>query len=458
MSKKAIAIATVAIVAGVIIFLPQILSTTVGKRFFIHTIEAKIGGTAEIDSLQLSWLGPQKASGIVLQAPEMQGQIESVQADIPIWKFGDLLKVENLLKLKGNLSLQGGSFQFDSASITDISASFRIHEGAADFVATGKSSVGGEGGSFSLEGHLGAKMDFSVRGEVVKFPAIALGRYLGMGGKVLSEIVGGSFSLKGFITMQRQKGSCDLSLHAPNGDAEIRGNLNDNVFILTDPLRATIRLTPLLAERVLSGVNPLFVTGIAAESPILLRIETRQFRFFLGRPFQWSNLQIGGGMLDMGKIRCTNGSTLGALIGMLKNSPLSGTKEMTVWFTPLFFKLENGLLQTGRMDALAAKSVRFCTWGNVDLVKNRLDMTLGLTSETLQRAFGLKQVSDSYVLKIPITGSIQDPKLAVSAGAAKIAALLAAQHAPKGAGGLLNLFLQPDSDIPKPNKPFPWDQ
>src|SRR5690606_34549150 len=130
-------------------------------------------------------------------------------------------------------------------------------------------------------------------------------------------------------------------------------------------------------------------------------------------------------------------------IGMLKSNPLSSTKEMEVWFTPLFFKLENGILETGRMDALAAGSVHFCSWGNINLVKDRIDMILGLTADTLKRVFGLKQISKSYVLKIPITGSIHDPKLAASAGAAKIAALIAAQRAPKGAGGLLNIFLQP---------------
>lgn len=465
MSKKKIAIAVVAaVLVGAGVFLPQILSSTVGKGLFIRAIEAKTGGQASVAALHFSWFGPQEASGISMQSPGYDGSIEKVRAEIPLWGFAELLKPENLFGIKGNLSVQEGSFRFQEegveAKVEDVNISFRLHENAADFSATGQSLIRQERGAFSIQGHFGKEENFSLQGEISSFPSMALARYLAMSLKIdkkaLLEIIGESFSFKGFATMQGQKGSCDFSFHSPNADAQVRGNLNENLFTLSEPFLGTIRLTPLLAQKILDGVNPLFVTGISSASPIQVRIETRQFRLFLKRPFHWKSIQIGGGMIDVGKVRCTNGSTLGALIGMLKTSPLTQAKEMDVWFTPLYFKLENGVLETGRMDALAAKSIRFCSWGNVDLVKEKLDMTLGLTAETLKSVFGLKMLSDGYVLKIPITGSIRSPKLSVGAGAAKIAALLAAQNAPKG-GGLLNLFLQPDKDIPKPNRPFPWE-
>ncbi len=457
MSKKAIWIAVAAVlVLGCVVFFPKILSTTMGKRFFIHAVEAKTGGKADVERLHLTWFGPQEASGVELEGSGYQAKVESVKTEIPLWKLGRL-KPEKLVGFRGNLSLQGGSFHFQpDVAVEDVNIAFRLHEGAEDFTATGQTVRGQERGAFSLQGHLGLGWNISVTGDVNAFPTLALARFLAVEG--LEEILGTSFSLKGFATMQGGKGSCDLSFHSPNADAQIRGNLNENLFTLSDPLRGTVKLTPFLAEKILDGVNPLFVTGVSAEKPIQFRIETTKFRLFLDKPFRWTNLQIGSGMIDVGKIRCSNGSTLGSFIGMLKGSPLVKTKEMDVWFTPLFFKLENGVLQTGRMDALAAKSVRFCTWGNVDLAKDKLDMILGLTAETLKRVFGLKLVTEEYVLKIPITGTIQSPKLAVASGAAKIAALVAAEHVPKGAGGLLNLFLQPESDVPKANRPFPWER
>ena len=464
MLKKAIAIAVVASVIGMFIFLPQILSTTVGKRFFTHMIEEKTGGKADIKSLHLSWFGPQEAKGITLKGKGYEGSFDRIQAKIALWKFVELFNPENLFGFKGNLKVEGGHFHFQEgemeATVEGISASFLLHENAADFTASGQSMLGGQKGSLSLEGRFGPSRSFSVRGEISSFPTLALAHFLEINHKVdrkaLLEIIGSTFSLKGFATMQDGEGSCDLSFNSPNASTQVRGHLEDNLFTLTEPLLGTIRLTPLLAQKILQGINPMFVTGISSDNPIQFRFETRKFRLFLEKSFKWHNLQVGAAMIDVGKIRCTNGETLAALIGLLKSSPLKRTREMEVWFTPVYFKIENGMLQAGRMDALAANSVRFCTWGTINLVNEKLNMILGLNSETLKRVFGLKMITHEYVLKIPITGSIQKPKLAVGTAAAKIAALVAAEHT-QGSKGLLNLFLQPDTDVPKPNTPFPWD-
>jgi len=452
-----------------VIFLPKILSTTMGKSFVTRSLSTKTGAKAEIDKLHLSWFGPQKISKLTLKSSNLQGSIESLQANIPLWKLHGLLEPEKIVRLRGNFNLQNGSFRFQSetvseASLQEVNASFKLQEGSADFTVTGSSQQGQQNGSFSIQGQLSNFFapvpNFSVQAEISAFPTLALARYLAIDYKLderaLLEIVGTSFHLQGSASLQNQSGTCDLSLHAPNGDAEIRGKLDNQVLTLEGPLLATIRLTPALSQRLLKGINPLFLTGIEAKNPIQLRIEPSKFRLFLGLPFQWNNLKIGRATLDVGKIRCSNGSTLGTLISLLKNGSLSRTREMEVWFTPLFFKLENGVVQTGRMDALAASSIRFCTWGDMDLSKNRIKMILGLTADTLKNAFGLKKLSNDYVLKIPITGTIEQPKLDTGSAAAKIAAMLATEHAP--GGGILNIFLQPEKDVPPPNKPFPWER
>ena len=160
----------------------------------------------------------------------------------------------------------------------------------------------------------------------------------------------------------------------------------------------------------------------------------------------------------MGQIHCTNGGSLSALISLFKNKFLFGTKEMTIWFSPLYFRLQNGLLQTSRMDALVADTIHICSWGNIDWIHDRLDMNLGLPADTLKSAFGIDPLPREYVLKIPISGSTQNPKLATGTALAKIAALLAAQKTPhKLSNGILNIFTQSDADVPPPNHPFPWE-
>lgn len=473
MRGKWAATLTALLIVLFVIFFPQILSTTVGKYLIEKKIEAKTGTDAKIGYLHLTWFGPQKISNLSMKRPDFEGLVANLQADLPLWKLDDLLKPEKLVLLKGDLSLQGGSFHFKSqyapdAALENLGASFRLHEGTADFTISGYSLQDNQKGTISIQGQItnffAATPSFSIRGELSNFPTLALARYLAFreafSEKDLLEIVGSSFSLRGSLSIQQDEtGSCDLSLHTQNGNAEIHGILNRGIFTLAQPLQATIRLTEALSRQILSGLNPMFLTGIEAKNPIRLRIEPMNSRLFLKLPFKWSSLQIGRGMLDPGKIRCKNGSALGTMISLLKNDFFSRTKEMEVWFTPLFFSLDNGLVQTGRMDALAAGKIRFCTWGNIDLNRDKVDMILGLTAETLRFSFGLKRVPSDYVLKIPITGTIRHPKVAAAAAAAKIAALIAAQHAPGGGlkGGLLNIFMQPESDVPQPNRPFPWE-
>ena len=110
------------------------------------------------------------------------------------------------------------------------------------------------------------------------------------------------------------------------------------------------------------------------------------------------------------------------------------------------------------MDALVANSLHLCSWGDIELEKGRLDMSLGLTADTLRKAFGIRNLADDYVLKIQLKGTVAEPKLATSAALAKIAALLAAQKTAKGLpGGIVNLFTQQQNDIPPANHPLPWE-
>ncbi len=455
-----------------VVFFPQILSTTLGKRFLIHWIENKTKTDADIQYLHLSWFGPQKISKLTLKNEEFQGSVESLQANVPLWKLDDLLTPEKLVNLTGDFSLQGGDFHFQAkdtppSSLEKLHASFRLHEGSADFTLAARTMQDKKNGSLSITGQVShffeAAPDFSIRGQIVDFPTLALARYLAFRNYFseadLLEIVGDTFTLEGSVTYQNQSGTCDLTFHSPNGDAQIDGNLNHKVLTLRQAFRATLQLTPALSKQLLSGMNPMFLTGVEAKNPIQLRIEPTNFRLFLARPFHWNSVQIGRGTLDVGKILCKNGSALASMVSLLKNNFFSRTKEMEVWFTPLFFKLQNGVMQTNRMDALAAQAIRFCTWGNIDLVNDKLDMVLGFTAETLRDTLRIKRVPTDYVLKIPMTGTIQKPKLAVAAGAASIAALLAAKHLPGGgyAGGLVNTFMQPEHDVPPPNKPFPWE-
>lgn len=446
-------------------FLPQILSTSFGKQLLIQRMEARTHTSVAIGSLQLSWFGPQRLSELSLASPTSKGRVKELQIGVPLWSLSSLFAFKDFDELTSDLKCEGGffSFQPDDPSgqlieIGEIEAFLRLHQGAADLTASGHSVEGV--GSFSLQGQIKHFSDpssqFSLHVELASFPTLPLARLLStrhsLNEQLFLQSIGSIVNLNGSASMQNKKGLIDLSLHTPTIDGVLHGSLTPEALTLRQPITATFQLTPALSQSLLRAMNPLFLTGIRANHPIQLRIEPSSFRLLFG-PFSLQNIQIGRGTLDAGQIECTNGSALAALIAILKKDSLKA-HEMTVWFTPLSFRLQNGLLETERMDALIADSLHVCTWGPIDLNKDRLKMTFGIPADTLKQVLHLKQVPADYVLKIPVTGSTRNPTLSAGAALAKIAAFLAAEKVPGGA--ILNLF--ENQDVPPPQLPFPWER
>ena len=55
-------------------------------------------------------------------------------------------------------------------------------------------------------------------------------------------------------------------------------------------------------------------------------------------------------------------------------------------------------------------------------------MTLGIPSDTLKKAFGIKNLPKNYVMTMPIRGLTQKPEIVTGPAVAKIAALIAASQ------------------------------
>ncbi len=124
-----------------LLFLPQFLSTTVGKPFFERTLSQKIGGKISIQKLRLSWKGPQELQHISFVSPQARGTIETIYSHVPFWKlasFGDqFFLTEGAIRFP-----QWGSFE-----LKDIEAEIQ----GQNLKASGKTE---QGGSFQIEGHV----------------------------------------------------------------------------------------------------------------------------------------------------------------------------------------------------------------------------------------------------------------------------------------------------------------
>ncbi len=409
-----------------ILFLPKIASTNLGKPLFVKALERKSQSRVEVESLHLSWLGPQDFRNVKWTHDTVTGTIEELKIQAPFWSF------------KGPFQLKNGDIDYKRGRVEKI-------EGLIEGNDVELSGITQQG-HISVKGKLFSPSQFNVQIDVKQFPIAAIS-------EPLDQALGPLLDLYGTVKLEQGRGMVDLLINGTNLKTHLIGNLTNYSLTLTQPLIATLRLTPALSALLLKDPSASF----SSENWITCQIETKDFYF--PRPYSLEKLKIGKGTLDLGKVKCQNDPSLGAIMTLLKADSLN---TMTAWFTPVTFQLDNGLLQIGRGDVLFSNAIHLCGWGSVDLIKNRLDLILGLPADTLQRAFGIHSVVDNYVLKIQVRGTIQEPDIVKGPAVAKIAALVAAGQLPKKGllGELTDFFpkLKMDKDVPPPKRPFPWEK
>ncbi len=442
--KACIALLILILLIGVL-FLPQIASMGFGKKIVLKALEAKTKGPVEIDTLSLSWLGPQKIHGVRFSNPNVEGSIEALEFPVPLWSMGssDIFSIKN------------GSFFFSTGSIEQVNGSIVGNEFDLAGIAQSEEKAPGY---VNVKGKFVSSKKFEIEADLKNVPSGALDIFDATRG-LAYDILGPSFNLNGTIS---NPGPVDLNLASDSAKAVLKGELDGRALVLREPFTASFYLTQGLSESLLRDMNPLFLTGVESKDPIALTISNRGFSLPI-HPFSLHEAQIGQATIDMGQVQCRIGKSFASIINLLKASRLSNARQINAWFTPMAFSLQKGVLHTGRMDALLADSLHICTWGDIDLIADRLHMYLGIPADTLTQSFGIHNLPYSFVLKVPITGSTKDPDLEKGPATAKIAAMIAGQQIPKKGkifGSLVNQFIHAneEKDIPPPNLPFPWER
>lgn len=411
---------------------PKLASTALGKPFFIKKVHAQFDQEVEIGSMKLTWLGPQVFKNIQFSHSDLECDLQELTIKAPFWSFSGPFELKNaLLTFKGqsidtfNGKIDGKNYQLFSDSVD---------------------------GHISLKGELHSKLDFSLQLDIEQFPLTLIDQKL-------DEILGPELDLFGSLSMKEGSGPIDLTIATENLEATLRGTFSQNTLTLREPLIAHLNLTENMSQYLLKDAGPLFLNGISNTDPIVLQIEPEGFSFPLNQSLK--HLKIVKGSLDLGRCKCQNNEDLAAMIGILKRDRLGDYSTSRVWLTPFEFSVANGIIQTGRVDALLADTIHVCTWGNIDLLRDKLDMTLGLTETALRRSFKIKDLPKNYLLTVDVRGSTIAPEIQKASIAAKIAALVGSQKMEKRGvlGSLANIFLSPkvEENTPEPIHPLPWD-
>jgi|GEM_PF-6718961 len=457
-------------------FLPQILSSPIGTTILVNRAKNKFDGTLSIQNLSLSWLGPQTVKEVSFKSDHTDFSFKSLKTDLKLWNFFRF-SPRYIFQKDGEFDLRGADIDIHTKKYppvlienlnATISPSKSNQYAHVDIDASVRSKELAHSGSFTIDGKIGDLLKRS--GEVnfkqisadlkltsTNFPSYLWSFILDDEDSLFVALLGDLSTISGSLNLERGNGSVDFEIDSEGLKTHLQGRIQDNNFYLNSHLIAAVQITDHISKMLMKDINPFFLTGLQSQNPAHIQISKEGFRVQIS-PFNKNTMRIQRGYLDMGKIKCQNGGSLNLAISLMKLGRFSGVKEMELWFTPVSFSLQNGIMHTGRMDFLIDNTVHLCTWGDINLVSNKIDMTLGLTKKSLERSFKITNLPSNYVLHIPIRGTTNDPKIDLASGAAKIGALVAGNAAGDVFGGFIKMFGKVgDEDTPPAKKPFPWE-
>lgn len=284
-----------------------------------------------------------------------------------------------------------------------------------------------------------------------------------------TKIFGNTIQASLEADIRNQSGPLSLNVHSPNTRFSLDAAINQEGLILKQPVYAQMKISKEMSALILNKTNPA-LRYFYSEGPVTLEIPTKGF--FI--PFTSSSLMklsIPNARIELGKIACRNEGNIHSALSLLKAKQFDKNKEVHLWFAPIDLHVSQGTVDIERTEILLANTFDIAVWGKLLLLENYVDMVLGLTAQTLNKSFGIKNLSEDYVLTIPVQGKIGNVQINSSKATKKIALLLASQQKVlqdslgKSRGGqILGGILQhmatlPDNEnVPPAKHPFPWEK
>lgn len=284
-----------------------------------------------------------------------------------------------------------------------------------------------------------------------------------------SSTFGNYLQLSINTSLKELSGPISLLLNSPTAQLQLDGHLVSGALLLDKPFYSQFALTAASSQFLLQQVNPLKLSAIQSQNPVKLSVADKGFYLPL-HPFALEKMTIPAASIDLGRLICRNEGNLNIAMGLLKAN--SSSKDLHLWFTPLDVSMTQGVATLERAEILLSDAYHLCLFGNVDFVKDWVDLKLGFTAEALDRAFGIKNLPENYVLTIPLKGKINDVQIDTGKATAKMALLLAWQNkvlsglsggSPFGAladelVGAIATLPDANAKIPPAKRPFPWEK
>lgn len=258
--------------------------------------------------------------------------------------------------------------------------------------------------------------------------------------------------------LKKMNGPVEVFLKGENGRLKLDAQLNNGIVKLNTPFEIEIQVTPKLGTSLLEEVLPILAGVVSAENPVTISVDPKGFSMPIF-PFALEKVRMDNATINLGKMLFTKSGDLGDIFDLLKPS---SQDALTVWFTPAYLSLQDGVMRLKRMDMLMIGKYPIALWGKVDTVKDRVDMRIGISGAALAQAINIGNIDPSTLMQIPLTGTMNNNGIDKAKTAARMSALVAQSQG--GAHGLLiGAFLDiaggslSEEKAPEPTtQPLPW--
>ncbi len=314
-------------------------------------------------------------------------------------------------------------------------------------------------GAFTFE-----DLQVGVKANATQFPSTALDIACALKKEPFTVFLGPSFDATLDLSLQNTTGPVSFTMSSSKAHIDFVGKMESGSLKLIKDLKADVLLTVELGKFLLKQANAPSIQSLFAPAPLTLTIPSQGFSFPI-HSMNLSEIQIPFMRMDFGKLYCKNKGAMVSFLRQLKSKEPEG-KDIQIWFAPMDLHVKQGIIDIERTEILLDKTYDVALWGEVNLPNNSVDMIFGLTAQALKEAFGIQELPDNYVLKIPIKGTLQDIKVKSGTATSKITALLlwqskALSDAVGPFGGLLKKVIPPpggDGKAPPPKTPYPWQK
>ncbi|MFA6119052.1 MAG: hypothetical protein WCT85_05190 [Parachlamydiales bacterium] len=444
-----------------ILAIPSILSSKIGIKFLKNQIEKQTNSIIEIESLKLSWLGSQSIKNLSYKDSNIDLKVDAITTNSGLISFYKSLNYYKNLGFAGNTEIANLYVDFHipnfpKSNFYNVYASIKSADKKLKSV-----NISAKTKENTTEGSLLASIEINNTRTITKIegkniPTLGIDQLLFYKKKpyqkLLIQSIGPSFNISINSDLNNLSGPINIDFVSEFSRGKINFFIENNILSLKDTATFSLNLPP---------INPPFIKNLnylrsEMGHPIVLKIFSDGFSLPI-KPFEIKNFKIKHAFLDLNKLIVSNTGIIQTISNISKMAP---NDLVSIWFTDINLQLQDGIIYTDRMDFLVDDTIHMCTWGNINLLEKSLHLYLGITQEILQNIFGIKNLPEEYIIKIPIKGSIENPKIDVSSATAKILALSTLQSSSKiGAliGNVVTQF-QNDKNIPKPKKPYPWER